>query len=166
MTSEIFSIPPRRYIRQLAVDWATRNWLILTLPAASALVWSIFDVRAVYVALILLFLVYPMTLTLVWFNYAFSPNCIRAITPKQATVSSEGISIEYQPTSDDRPPLKPCFIDWRDVLSAEMTARTIDLVLGKGIDDKLRLPVDSFSENAWNTIIKHVSDKLPSVDPD
>ena len=164
MTSKPFATTPRRYINSIAIKWISAHWLMAALPLAAAVVWSLFDVRAIYVALILLFLVYPMALTLVWFDYAFSPGSIRAITEKEVTVTSSGLSISFLPKNEGLPPLKSQFIAWDDINSAEMTAKSVELILGKRLDERLVLPADCFSVSAWEFIIKKTNTKLPSTD--
>ena len=69
MTSETFALTPQSYLNRLAGDWLSRNWLLLSLPFLATLLWAMFDERAFYVALIMIFLLYPMGLTIVLVSY-------------------------------------------------------------------------------------------------
>ena len=95
MTSNPFKSIPQRYIHKLATEWVARHWLVLIAPITAAIIWAIMDVRAIYVVLILVFIVYPLAITFVWFNYALSPRSIKAITEKQVTVVDEGLKIGF-----------------------------------------------------------------------
>lgn len=166
MTSNPFKSIPQRYIHKLATEWVARHWLVLIAPITAAIIWAIMDVKAIYVVLILVFIVYPLAITFVWFNYALSPRSIKAITEKQVTVVDEGLKIDYLPAREDAPAIRSDFIAWRDVLSAEFTPDSIDLILGSKLDDRINLPVDSFSDAAWSVIMKNVSSALPQTDMD
>ena len=115
MTSNPFKSIPQRYIHKLATEWVARHWLVLIAPITAAIIWAIMDVRAIYVVLILVFIVYPLAITFVWFNYALSPRSIKAITEKQVTVVDEGLKIDYLPAREDAPAIRSDFIAWRDV---------------------------------------------------
>lgn len=162
MTSQPFAIPSRNYINRLALNWLANHWWILATPLVGVCVWGLFDIRAVYVGLIIIFLIYPMSLTLVWFDYALSPQSIRAIMPKQVTVTNDGLRIDYLPKNDDCKPLPSAFIPWEDIRAAELSSNALTLILGQRLDDRLTLPVEVFSAEAWTTITDKVADKLPS----
>ncbi|MDE5555130.1 MAG: hypothetical protein K2J10_08120 [Muribaculaceae bacterium] len=162
MTSQPFTIPSRNYINRLAFTWLANRWWLLALPLVAVSVWALFDIRAVYVGLVIIFLLYPMALTLVWFDYAMSPQSIRAITPKQVTVTKDGLKIDFLPKNEDCRPLPSVFLPWCEVQSAELSSNTLSLVLGTRLDDRLTLPSDAFSQDAWELINAKIADKLPS----
>ncbi len=162
MTSQPFAISSRHYINRLALSWLANHWWLLAVPIVAVSVWALFDVRAVYVGLVVIFLLYPMSLTLVWFDYALSPQSIRAITSKQVTVTADGLTIDYLPKAEDCRPMPSAFISWGDVRSAELSPDDVTLILGRRLDDRLTLPAEVFSPQAWELISHQVADKLPS----
>lgn len=162
MTSQPFAISSRSYINRLAFNWLANHWWLLVLPLVAVGLWIMFDIRALYVGLVIIFLLYPMSLTLVWFDYALSPQSIRAITSKQVTVTNDGLKIDYLPKNEDYKPLPSSFIKWDDILSAELSSNALTLVLGKRLDDRLTLPCEVFSPEAWTFVNNKVADKLPS----
>jgi hypothetical protein len=68
------------------------------------------DVRFVIVALMVLFIVLPMILSLLYFYYGFSPEARWSIMEKQAEVTPDGISLTF---TDER--MKKHAIPWDDV---------------------------------------------------
>ncbi|MDE6369726.1 MAG: hypothetical protein K2K94_10875 [Muribaculaceae bacterium] len=162
MTSQPFAIPSRSYINRLAFTWLANRWWLLAMPLVAVSVWALFDIRAIYVGLVIIFLLYPMSLTLVWFDYALSPQSIRAITTKQVTVEAGGLKLDFFPKNDDCKPLPSVFITWNEIRAAELSSNALTLVLGQRLDDRLTLPCDVFSPEAWILINTKIADKLPS----
>lgn len=162
MASSPFAISSKDYIHNLALDWLSRYWAIVVLPIAATLIWACFDLRALYVCLIIIFIIYPMAMTLVWFNYALSPNAVKAISPKCVSVLDSGLQIDFI-TDDDRPRIiRPQFIPWENISSAIMTDKSIVIIFGKRLDERLKLPSDAFSDSEWHSIVNHLHDRLPS----
>lgn len=162
MTSQPFAISSRNYINRLALTWLANRWWLLAMPLVAVSVWALFDIRAIYVGLVIIFLLYPMSLTLVWFDYALSPQSIRAITTKQVTVKAEGLKLDFLPKHEDCKPLPSVFISWDEIRAAELSSDALTLVLGQRLDDRLTLPCDAFSPGAWTLINTKIADKLPS----
>lgn len=166
MTSSPFACPPGRYMNSLAQAWLGRHWLILILPLAAIGVWTLFDRRALYVLAIVIFLVYPLTMTVVWLSFSLSPNSIRAIRQKTVTVTNSLIIVDYICNDDDhRPPLPTETIDTETILSVEQTSDGLVLRTGPRLDDRLQLPADAFTPDDWNNILTIFADRLPGIDP-
>ena len=165
MTSEPFATPSRRYLNRLAAEWLARHWLMLALPIAAVLLWSAFDLRALYVLLIIIFLLYPMGLTLVWFNYAMSPGSIRAITPKRLTLLSSGVRITYPPKDIEADP-RPVFPDeelaWESISDAELSSDSITLITGTRLDDRLDIPLAALGDNLRHELMNIIEIKFMS----
>lgn len=162
MTSQPFAISSRNYINRLAFAWLANRWWLFASPLVAVFVWALFDIRAVYVGLVIIFLLYPMSLTLVWFDYALSPQSIRAITTKLVTVEPVGLRIDFLPKNEDCKPLPSVFISWDEIRAAELSSDAMTLILGSRLDDRLILPADAFSQEAWRVINTNIADKLPS----
>ncbi|MDE5566809.1 MAG: hypothetical protein K2J12_00055 [Muribaculaceae bacterium] len=165
MTSEPFATSSRQYLHQLAAEWLSRHWLSLTLPLAAVLVWAAFDTRALYVLLIVIFLLYPMGLTLVWFNYALSPRSLRAITPKRLTLLEAGIQLAYSPKdieTDPRPAFRSEDFPWESISAAEVSAASITLIIGPRLDDRLNIPLSALDEEMQKELLKIIDRKFPA----
>ena len=165
MTSKPFASSSRQYLHRLAAEWLSRHWLSLMLPLAAVLVWAAFDTRALYVLLIVIFLLYPMGLTLVWFNYALSPRSIRAITPKRLTLLDSGIQLSYPPKdieTDPRPAFRSEDFPWESISAAEVSATSITLVIGSSLDDRLNIPLNALDEDMQKELLKIIDRKFPA----
>lgn len=163
MTSEPFAIPSKAYLNRLAVLWLSDRWMWLVLPVIAVITWAIFDARAIYVGLIVIFLLYPIALTLVLCDYAPSLQSIRAITSKRMTVSDHGLLFEFLPKTEDQRPLDPVSYTWDDIISAEISAKSVFIVIGSRLDDRIEIPFEVLTERQSSLLTDRLSDKLPSA---
>ena len=160
--SAVFRSEPRSYMRSLAFAWLAKRWAWFVIPLLAVIIWSFYDLRAVYVGLMLVFILFPMAMSFVWFNYAFSPQSRMAISPKTVECSEDGLSVEYLPIAEGVEPLQPQSIKWNKVKSVERGSGRIVLHLGDRLDDRLEIPVNAFEVEAWAEINRF----LPENDDD
>lgn len=137
LMSYIYRIPPHAVMREVAIRWFGKYWLLAALPILAVAIWSFSDIRAIYVGVILLFLVYPMVLTIVWFHYAFSPNMIDCITAQQLLLD-DSITIDYI-ADENRPVRRNQLIIKRDEIVAIKLRRQYVVVIYGLSPDKLIL---------------------------
>lgn len=101
-TTAIFTISPGTYVRTVLSIWASQWWwAILIPPAAFATLGAAFNPAFCYIALMLLFLIYPGVLVIIYFNYALTPEARAEIIPHRLTFRHESISIEYFKSKTD-----------------------------------------------------------------
>lgn len=163
MISEPFALAPRTYLNKLAGEWLSRNWLLLSAPFVAVLIWTMFDIRAVYVALILIFLLYPMGLTLVWFNYALSPQSIKTISNKRMSISDEGVSITYLPKNEEKTSsLRGEFFSWQEISGYEISSKHIIIKTGDRLDNRIIIPFDAISDDFRATLNSILEKLFPS----
>lgn len=111
MTLEGCSISSNTYMRHLCTMFLADNWLWMVAPVAVCGMLAVWiDVRFVIVALMVLFIVLPMILSLLYFYYGFSPEARWSIMEKSATIDEEGITLSF---TDER--MKKHVIGWDDV---------------------------------------------------
>ncbi len=146
MTTETFSISPQTYMRELALAWLSRHWLIAVVPLAAVAIWAVYDLRAIYVGLILVFLVFPMAMSMVWFNYAFSPAALKAVAPKQLSFDDNGICVDYINAEERRIAFDPETISSRDILSVEFRSKSVSVIYGRRIDCRLIIERSALSD--------------------
>ena len=168
MTSETFALTPQSYLNRLAGDWLSRNWLLLSLPFLATLLWAMFDERAFYVALIMIFLLYPMGLTIVLVNYGPSEQSVKTIWPKQMTLSDDKLSIFYLPKIDNEDDsdvrILPCEnYSWQDITGYETTSRFIILKTGRRLDDRIIIPFEAMSDEFKKTLFRKLENLFPQV---
>lgn len=154
VTSAIFRSDPRSYMRSLAFAWLSEHWAWFLIPFASVAVWCVYDVRAVYVGLILIYIIFLMALSFVWFNYAFSLQSQRAITHKTVTFTERGIDVRYVALAEGVEPMTPQSVEWGDIRSVEQGSRRLILKLGDRLDDRLEIPYDAFENEVWTEFLK------------
>lgn len=159
-TSAIFRSEPRSYMRGLALAWLSGHWAWFAIPLAAVAVWCVYDVRAVYVGLILIFILFPMALSFVWFNYAFSLQSRRAISPKTVSFTEQGFEVRYVAIAEGVEPLTPQTVGWGDIRSVEQGPKRLVLKLGDRLDDRLEIPNDAFENEVWTEFLKF----LPQTD--
>ncbi len=111
MTIGECSVTAGCYMRKLCALFLADNWLWMVAPVAVCAVLAVWiDVRFVIVALMVLFVVLPMILSLLYFYYGFSPEARWSIMEKTADVSPQGITLNF---ADER--MKKHAIRWNDV---------------------------------------------------
>ncbi len=101
-STAIFSISPGTYVRTILGIWASQWWWAILIPPASlATLGVVLNPAFYYIALMLLFLIYPGVLVLIYFNYALTPEARAEIIPHRLTFRHEAISIEYFKSGTD-----------------------------------------------------------------
>ena len=111
MTIGECSVTAGCYMRKLCALFLADNWLWMVAPVAVCAVLAVWiDVRFVIVALMVLFVVLPMILSLLYFYYGFSPEARWSIMEKTADVSPQDITLNF---ADER--MKKHAIRWDDV---------------------------------------------------
>ena len=100
MTTEHCRVTSSTYMRHLCLMFLADNWLWMVAPVAVCAMLAFWlDVRFVIVALMVLFVVMPMLLSLLYFYYGFSPEARWSIMEKTATISDQAITLDF---SDER----------------------------------------------------------------
>lgn len=91
-----------------------KRWGFLIALPLIALMWlGVYDYRYLVVALMILFIIYPMLLPLLYINYMLRPQVRAIVFPQRATVDADGrLTVEYLPEeppapADDDDPLLP-----------------------------------------------------------
>jgi hypothetical protein len=98
-------------MRKLCALFLADNWLWMVAPVAVCAVLAVWiDVRFVIVALMVLFVLLPMILSLLYFYYGFSPEARWSIMEKAADVDPQGMTLNF---TDER--MKKHAIRWDDV---------------------------------------------------
>ncbi len=87
----VFQVPAGRYASAEAFCRLKRAAWIPALFLAAALTAAVFDSRFIYVALILLFIIFPMGLTMGWLSIISKPVYIRRQRPQSWSLGDDGI---------------------------------------------------------------------------
>lgn len=151
-----FRSEPRRYMRGLAWSWLAARWWIIAAPLAAVAVWASYDIRAVYVGLILLFIAFPMALTLVWFDYAFSPATRRSVMSKRLIADERGVTIRYPDDAEEKVVRPDEFMTWDKFINYADNGRSVILIFGTRLDERIEIPADAFETDEWKIIKEHL----------
>lgn len=151
-----FRSEPRRYMRGLAWSWLAARWWIIAAPLAAVGVWACYDIRAVYVGLILLFIAFPMALTLVWLDYAFSPATRRSVMSKQLIADEKGVTIRYPNDAEEKVVRPDEFMTWDKFINYADNGRSVILIFGPRLDERLEIPIDAFETDEWKIIKEYL----------
>jgi len=111
VVTETCSVSAGDYLRELVSLWLPRNWWMIVLPPLPFVALCAFtgDLRWAMVALMVIFIVLPMLLSLLYFWHMLAPEVRLSLLPHTAEISREGIRILYSSVSEDYTP-KPDFI--------------------------------------------------------
>ena len=111
MTTGNCSVTSSTYMRHLCTVFLADNWLWMVAPVALCGILAVWlDVLFIIVALMVLFVVLPMILSLLYFYYGFSPEARWSIMEKTATLDDNGITLAF---TDER--MKKHVIPWDNV---------------------------------------------------
>ena len=113
-----FSIAPSATATLLARRWLVRRWLFFALPVGVALLAAGVEWRFALVALMMVFVAWPMALSFVWFGEALDPAAVRASQPHVVSFDERGIGVEYAEREGYVTP-PPELTGWGDILATE-----------------------------------------------
>ena len=94
-----YQLSPQYYFNRLLKIWSHNNWGWLLSFFLLLVGLSIQNPLFIYVGLIILFLVFPMIISYLWFAYALHPDCRMSILSKTVEINKNGLSCTF----DDYP---------------------------------------------------------------
>lgn len=149
ITTREFAIAPSATAAHLARQWLWRRWPLFVLPVAALLVASTADVRFALVALMVVFVVWPMALAFVWFGRALAPDAVRASCPHCLEFSASGLRIIYgEREGYPTPPAES--VEAADVKAVDDRGKTIAIVLAGG--RSIIVPADVLDADDWRRV--------------
>lgn len=95
------------YIRRLFAIFMTDNWVWFVIPVVAIAGLSFLNPKFIIVALMVVFIVIPMVLSLLYFNYALNNEARISIIEKGIELKVEGIF--FKPLQDN---MKACCYTW------------------------------------------------------
>lgn len=122
-STAIFSIPASAYVRNVITIWLQRYGLLMLLPfLIIAVLGFTVDTAFFFVALMLLFLLYPAVLMMVYYNYALTTEARAEITAHDVTFTSGRLRIRRYRTVRDKDSDTP-----RHILESEDSVPASDI---------------------------------------
>ncbi|MDE6498240.1 MAG: hypothetical protein K2L21_06230 [Muribaculaceae bacterium] len=116
-TSE-FAIAPSVTAARLAQQWLWKRWFLFVVPVAVLLVMGLWDLQWLIVAMMAIFILWPMALFFVWCTTALAPDAVRSSRPHSVVFDERGLVLEYR-EEEGFSRLNPEIIEWKDVREIE-----------------------------------------------
>lgn len=104
METAVYSITPSAYAGHVIRMWLRDNWWIGVVPiTASIIVGATLDLRFLFVAVILVFLIAPLIMSTVYYYHALSPEASMSILPHRIIFGEKSLTIKYErePSDED-----------------------------------------------------------------
>lgn len=107
-TTARFSVSASDYVNTRARQLAGRWWWLPALPVSALAILGFGDNRLWYLAMMVIFVIYPMILSLTWLKMAAEPSVQWLTRPQRWHVGQQSITIDFFPfeCDDDTEPLK------------------------------------------------------------
>lgn len=107
------------YMKRLFAIFMTENWLWFLLPVVVLLSLSLVNLKFILVALMVLFVVFPMVLMFLYFNYALTDEARLSISKTNIKLKDEVLSINRLFISDDN----SCNLQQKDYINKVLEER-------------------------------------------
>lgn len=131
------------YMRQLCGLYFAHKWIFFVLPVLLCACLSVVNVNFFLVALMLLFVVIPMVLSLLYFNYALTPEVRWSVLDKSIDIDDNGLTLHFDAESKID---HDVVIPWNDVTSLIVKKRFLLLGLKVRRYAFLAIPVDAIKK--------------------
>lgn len=99
IATDVFTGTPSGYVRRVGLALLARWWWAWLLPVAACCVAATVEAVWIFVALMLVCLLYPGLVMFIYMNYALSPEARRTLLPHTVTLAPDGLTVNYH---DDR----------------------------------------------------------------
>ena len=140
-----FKSSPSAYIHHIAARMAGRLWWLLAVPLCVMIYGAAADWRWIVVGLMILFIIYPMIITLVILRYAAMPVIARRATANQLRFEAgDGIVALRADYSDDDVVIVE--LEHYKIQDAELHRDNIIVRTGPALSDFLIIPRSALSE--------------------
>ncbi len=141
------------YISAVFKQWLSRYWWAVVLPELLCVILAFtHNIAFAFVALMLLFIIYPIILSFIYFYYALTPRAVSSLFNRKITITQQGLHISYiQPEENNDKNYKiPAdeTILWNEIKSANYSGRYCTLHLRNSSYCYIIIPFNSITENA------------------
>lgn len=93
--TNLYKLPHFSYFAIIIRDLLRIWWSIPTLLAVILLIATCYDLRFGIVFLLLLFVIFPLSVFFLYYNYALRPECFYSVAEKRVIIHRKGIDCEY-----------------------------------------------------------------------
>lgn len=129
IVTEPFRTTPTDYLRNTSRALMPKIAVALAVPLIACLVASLWDLRFAFVALILVFLVFPMVIAYVYFSKLLTPQAQRAIWTKRIEFNGDTrkLTVVFESADEENLPPLPVTFSSADIEMATVTPRSLIL---------------------------------------
>lgn len=132
-----FAVGASEYAKTDARQRLAHWWWCIALPVAALCIAGIGDNRYLYLALMLVFIAYPMVLSFAWLVITARKSMQLLTRPQQWHFSENGFSIAFYPFENDEEslPVRTLAVSNSDIADTRRSGRYWQFVLKKRDDD-------------------------------
>ncbi len=129
------------YARLMMTQLLARWWVVPVLPVLCCAVLGVADLRWLIVALMVLFIMVPMGMSLCYFNYMLTRQVRWSVLRKTVEVGAQGLRLVFAAES-------PVLVPWSDVKSVRTSSGVVMLELAQGSYQYLMIPAADIGSRA------------------
>lgn len=137
--TDIFSGTPLAYVRRVGVQILWHRWWAWLTPVVACFVAAAWEAVWIFVAFMLLFMLYPGLVLLVYYYYAFSPEALRTLEPKTVELTDGAITVTYHGERH----IEPQTITSADIKSVEVGYKAVTIYFKKPRYSHISIPLDA-----------------------
>lgn len=146
ITTDIYRLTPTAYFRMAAgaiLPAMLSSALLAILLCATLAV--LFDLRIIFVGLIIIFLIIPFAVGHIYYSRLLTVEAQRALSPKCVVINKDSFLKEVFVSSDEEntPPL-PVTHQWNEISGVRLTSTYIIVTLSNKTEAHLAIPLDAF----------------------
>lgn len=152
-----YSISANKYIKSVLLMVLSRWWWVPVLLVLLSLILSTVNISFIYVALILIFIIFPTALMFIYFHQSTTQESRIAILKKTISIGNNGILIKFAPIERikyvgdeehvEKIVPKPIFIPKSDVKSVVNMGTYIKVYLNGGRYKFIEIPFNEINGN-------------------
>lgn len=155
------------YISAVFKQWLSRYWWTIVLPELLCIILAFtHNIAFAFVALMLLFIVYPIIMSFIYFYHALTPRAVSSIFKKKILLTHEGLHIYYiEPENNEnksyRIPADENIL-WDDIKSARYSGRNCILELHENRYNFIIIPFQAIANiNDKRAFTEFLYDRFP-----
>lgn len=156
-TTQPFCGTPSSYVKHVGGMLLVRWWWAVAIPLIACLILSLHEAVWLFVAMMLLFLLYPGLTMMIYFNYAFSPEAQRTLHEQTVTVTEKHITVTY--TEKNR----TLNLTANDIAGIEFNSKHTLIKLKTPRYNHLAIPATAIDEDKKEEFYRLLSNFSPTV---
>lgn len=160
VVTQAYKISASDYMKVLFPAYLSDKWYVFVLLLAPFVALTFVNVNFIYVALMVLFFIFPMMLSFVYFFYAFSEECVDSIRRCRVTLDDNGMRRTF--LDDEDAPKAEKHYGWNEFGGFVADSRQLRL-LAKGRKYRYQLvPFEAFeSADDYRRAVEILTKYLP-----